>query len=141
MDKDPELSDKYMPVEKRDRLSLSVPVDSLWSGYNLPDHRIGWEYRGCYYLLGKKLDAFGPILGRDTFHEGGTDTPAFPRSRIVVGGQRQYIAFLYSIQPEIVDRYREFKQVLGTIRHPSGCVLDVSTIWRYLLVLLLFQDL
>ena len=70
MDKDPELSDKYMPVEKRDRLSLSVPVDSLWSGYNLPDHRIGWEYRGCYYLLGKKLDAFGRFLEETPFMKG-----------------------------------------------------------------------
>ena len=86
MDKDPELSDKYMPVEKRDRLSLSVPVDSLWSGYNLPDHRIGWEYRGCYYLLGKKLDAFGRFLEEIPFVKGEPIPPAFPRSRIVVGG-------------------------------------------------------
>ena len=131
MDKDPELSDKYMPVEKRDRLSLSVPVDSLWSGYNLPDHRIGWEEAGCIW----------PILGRNTFHEGGTDTPAFPRSRIVVGGQRQYIAFLLFHTAGDRRPIPGIQAGFGTICQPSGCVLDISTIWRYLLVLFLFQDL
>ncbi len=79
-------------IEKRDRLSLSVPADSLWSGYDLPDNRIGWEYRGCYYLLGKDLDAFCPFLGGDTFlGQGEPNAQAFPGSRIVAGGQGPYL--------------------------------------------------
>ena len=41
-----------MPVEKRDRLSLSVPVDSLWSGYNLPDHQIKLGIPGMLLFVG-----------------------------------------------------------------------------------------
>lgn len=126
MDKDPELSDKYMPVEKRDRLSLSVPVDSLWSGYNLPDHRIGWEYRGCYYLLGKKLDAFGRFLEETSFMKGEPIPRHFQEAGLLLADKDSISLSSYSIQPEIVDRYREFKQVLGR----SANQVDVSSMYR-----------
>ena len=126
MDKDPELSDKYMPVEKRDRLSLSVPVDSLWSGYNLPDHRISWEYRGCYYLLGKKLDAFGRFLEETPFMKGEPIPRHFQEAGLLLADKDSISLSSYSIQPEIVDRYREFKQVLGR----SANQVDVSSIYR-----------
>ena len=125
-DKDPELSDKYMPVEKRDRLSLSVPVDSLWSGYNLPDHRIGWEYRGCYYLLGKKLDAFGRFLEETPFMKGEPIPRHFQEAGLLLADKDSISLSSYSIQPEIVDRYREFKQVLGR----SANQVDVSSMYR-----------
>ena len=126
MDKDSELSDKYMPVEKRDRLSLSVPVDSLWSGYNLPDHRIGWEYRGCYYLLGKKLDAFGRFLEETPFMKGEPIPRHFQEAGLLLADKDSISLSSYSIQPEIVDRYREFKQVLGR----SANQVDVSSMYR-----------
>ena len=59
----------------------------------------------------------------------------------VIGGQRQYIAFLLFHTAGDRRPIPGIQAGFGTICQPSGCVLDISTIWRYLLVLFLFQDL
>lgn len=126
MDEDPELSGKNIPVERRDCLSLSVSADSLWSGYNLPDNRIGWEYRGCYYLLDKKLDAFGRFLEETPFWESEPIPRHFQEAGLLLAEKDSTLLSSCSIQPEIVGRYKEFKQVLRR----SANQVDVSSVYR-----------
>lgn len=124
MDEDPELSGKRISVENRDRLSLSVSADSLWSEYKLSDHRIGWEYRGCYYLLDKDLDAFSRFLEATSL--GGKERMPrhFQEAVLLLADKDRSVLSAYPIQPELIERYRSFKKFL----RQSGIQTDVSLI-------------
>lgn len=124
MDKEPELSGKRIRVEKRDRLSLSVPIDSLWRGHDLPDNRIGWEYQGCYYLLGKDLDAFSRFLGAASFGDGERIPRHFQEAVLLLADKDRSVLSAYPIQPELIERYQAFKKFL----RQSGIQTDVSLI-------------
>lgn len=124
MYEEPELKGKRIRVEKRDRLSLSVPADSLWSGYDLPDNRIGWEYRGCYYLLDKDLDAFSRFLEATPFLDRERMPRHFQEAVLLLADRDRSGLSVYPIQPELVERYRSFKKFL----RQSGIQTDVSLI-------------
>ncbi|WP_297903290.1 DUF6057 family protein [uncultured Parabacteroides sp.] len=126
MDEDPELSGKNIPGEEKDLLSLSVPADSLWNGYNLPENRIGWEYRGCYYLLDKRLDAFGRFLEETPSGEGESIPRHFQEAGLLLADKDSVSLPAYPVQPEVAARYREFKQVLKR----SAGQLDMPSIYR-----------
>lgn len=126
MREDPELGGKRMPVEKSDRLALSVPADSLWNAYDLPDNRTGWEYRGCYYLLGKDLEAFGRFLDDTSFREGEALPRHFQEAGLLLADKDSMSFSPCPVEPEIADRYREFKQVVRR----SANQVDVSSVYR-----------
>lgn len=126
MSKDPALRGKKIPVENSDPLSLSVPPDSLWDGYVLPDNRIGWEYRGCYYLLDKNLEAFGRFLKATPFVEGVPVPRHFQEAGLLLADKENVPVPAGLIQAEIVGRYREFKLALKR----SGNQTDVPSIYR-----------
>ena len=124
MYEEPVLKGKRIRIEKRDRLSLSVPADSLWSGYDLPDNRIGWEYRGCYYLLDKDLDAFSRFLEATPFLDRERMPRHFQEAVLLLADRDRSGLSVYPIQPELVERYRSFKKFL----RQSGIQTDVSLI-------------
>lgn len=126
MDKEPELKGKQIRIEKRDRLSLSVSIDSLWRGYDLPENRIGWEYQGCYDLLAKDLDAFSRFLEKSSFGNGTQMPKHFQEAVLLLADKDHSVLSAYPIQPEFIERYRSFKQFL----RQSGIQTDVSLIQR-----------
>ncbi len=126
MDEDPEMRNKDIREVEDDRLSLSMSADSLWGDYRFSDNRIGWEYRGCHYLLDKNLDAFRQFLKEASF---GKDEPMprhFQEAGLLLAEKDSALLSSYSIRPEIADRYRDFRRLLGR----SANQVDVSSVYR-----------
>ena len=65
----------------------------------------------------------------------------FQEAGLLLADKDRYIAFLLFHTAGDGGPIPGIQAGFGTICQPSGCVLDISTIWRYLLVLFLFQDL
>ena len=82
-------------------------------------------------MLGKKLDAFGRFLEETPFMKGEPIPRHFQEAGLLLADKDSISLSSYSIQPEIVDRYREFKQVLGRSANPvSYTHLTLPTMYR-----------
>ena len=108
MQENPELKGKFIPEERKDQLYSLMTTDSLWAVH--PPKSIGWEYRGCYYLLDKKLEKFRSFARSS----GVTDLPRhFQEAWLMLDKTPADSSYVPVIAPEIEERYRKFRQVLA----------------------------
>ena len=108
MQENPELKGKFIPEERKDQLYSLMTTDSLWAVH--PPKSIGWEYRGCYYLLDKKLEKFRSFARSS----GVTDLPRhFQEAWLMLDKAPADSSYVPVIAPEIEERYRKFQQVLA----------------------------
>lgn len=108
MQEDKELRGKMLPSPERDNLFSLMTTDSLWAVH--PPKSVGWEYRGCFYLLGKDLDKFRAFLTAS----GEADVPHhFQEAWLISEAAQDTLSYAPVIQPEVARRYQQFKKVLA----------------------------
>ena len=122
MQEDKELRGKMLPSPERDNLFSLMTTDSLWAVH--PPKSVGWEYRGCFYLLGKDLDKFRAFLTAS----GEADVPRhFQEAWLISEAAQDTLSYAPAIQPEVAGRYQQFKKVLAI---HSAQDVDMQAVYR-----------
>lgn len=119
---DEELALKTMPAFQPDNLLCLIDIDSLWAGHlSEPGvNRVAWEYLGCSYLLAKEMEKFGTfLLHAGTFSQERLLPVHFQEAALVLAVGDLSVLDKISVRPEIVERYKQFREDIPKIKNSS----------------------
>lgn len=119
---DEELALKTMPAFQPDNLLCLIDIDSLWAGHlSEPGvNRVAWEYLGCSYLLAKEMEKFGTfLLHAGTFSQERPLPVHFQEAALVLAVGDLSVLDKISVRPEIVERYKQFREDIPKIKNSS----------------------
>lgn len=120
IEQDGELAMKTRAIFQPDNLLCLIDLDSLWTGhFSEPGvNRLAWEYLGCSYLLAKKMEKFKAYLLRaNTFLQGHSLPVHFQEAALVLAVKDLSVLNMVSVQPEIVQRYKQFQKDISKIQN------------------------
>ena len=90
-----------------------MSTDSLWASYDI-SNRIGWEYKGCYYLLDKQLDKFRQYL-TDTAYPNNQPWPRhYQEAWLILEEADSTLTGKIQVQPDIRKSYQRLKQLMNS---------------------------
>lgn len=113
MQEEPELKHKRIPQQQQDLLLSLMSTDSLWASYDI-SNRIGWEYKGCYYLLDKQLDKFRQYL-TDTAYPNNQPWPRhYQEAWLILEEADSTLTGKIQVQPDIRKSYQRLRQLMNS---------------------------
>lgn len=121
---EPELMVKGGVKVDNDRLLASLPFDSLWGDSVDVRNNVAWEYRGCYYLLDKRLDDFAKFI-KESPLDNGEPLPRYFQEALVMSKIDSDLITPLVVNQDIEERYSVFKQMLMRLKSQ----VDISTIY------------
>lgn len=125
MQEEPALRHKEMPQQHQDLLLSLMTTDSLWASYNI-SNRIGWEYKGCYYLLDKQLDKFHQFITNTTFPENQPWPRHFQEAWLILEEADSTLTGTIPVQANIRQSYQQLKQMKNNRSQSS----DIQAIYQ-----------
>ena len=117
MQEEPELKHKRIPQQQQDLLLSLMSTDSLWASYDI-SNRIGWEYKGCYYLLDKQLDKFRQYLTDTTYPNNQPWPRHYQEAWLILEEADSTLTGKIQVQPDIRKSYQRLKQLMN--RHSQS---------------------
>ena len=116
----PQLPDASKQFFANDSLKLTcdVKTDTLWMAHldGKPMGRIAWQYLGCSYLLGRKLDAFAEFIRR--YGNYGADGPLpihFQEALMLIAENDPSILEVAQVSDDVKQRFATFNEVASQI--------------------------
>lgn len=125
MQEEPELCHKGIPRQKQDLLLSLMTTDSLWASYQV-SNRIGWEYKGCYYLLDKQLEKFRQYITTTNYPQNQSWPRHFQEAWLILEDADSTLTGQIPVQPNIRKAYQQLKQNMNSRSQNQ----DIQSIYR-----------